>query len=290
MADRSEKKGLGRGLSALLADAPAPAGNQHVPQADNSLPIEKIVPNPDQPRKTFEKQDLEDLASSIRANGILQPIVVRPAPDGSGNYQIVVGERRWRAAQLAQLHEVPAIVRELDDASVMELAIIENIQRSDLNSIEEALGYRQLMDRFGHTQEKMAEVLGKSRSHIANLLRLLNLPQDVQELVVSGAISAGHARILVPLDNASELAAQIVKGGLSVREAERLAKAGQAPKKSSPSAQPEKDADTRAVEAELSASLGMGVKIAPREDGSGELRITYKSLDQLDGLLGALAG
>ena len=290
MADRSERKGLGRGLSALLADNPDSTSDDVVSQANSELAIDKIVPNPDQPRKTFKKEELDELADSIRTNGILQPIVVRPSPEQSGSYQIVVGERRWRAAQLAQLHDIPAIVRELDDASVMELAIIENIQRSDLNAIEEALGYRQLMDKFGHTQEKLGSALGKSRSHIANLLRLLNLPADVQEMVASGQLSAGHARILVPLENASELASQIIKGGLSVREAERLAKGPTKNPSDSANLSPKKDADTRAIEAELSATLKMRVSISPKDDGSGELKIGYKSLDQLDSLLSTLAG
>lgn len=293
MKDRTERRGLGRGLSALLADAPPAAQEGEAPSATSAdtLPIDRIRANPDQPRKHFDKDDLEELATSIRANGILQPLVVRKEPGGDGTYQIVVGERRWRAAQLAQLHEVPAIVKDIDDATVMELAIIENIQRADLNPIEEAAGYRQLMDKFGHTQERLAEALGKSRSHIANLLRLLNLPPEVADMVVKGSLSAGHARILVPLDNATELARQIVSKGLSVRDAEKLAKEKSNPAPAAPKKPKiEKDADTRAVEAEMTASLGMKVAITPRQDGEGgDLKISYKSLDQLDQLLGALS-
>ena len=291
MNDKKERRGLGRGLSALLSDASQGTEARSGQAPVGSLPIDRIRANPDQPRKNFDPEELDDLASSIRANGILQPIVVRPDPSEAGQFQIVVGERRWRAAQKARLHEIPAIVRELDDAAVMELAIIENIQRSDLNPIEEATGFRQLMDRFGYTQERLAESLGKSRSHVANLLRLLNLPREVIDMVVRGDLSAGHARILVPLENARDLAQRIVREGLSVRQAEKLARN---PKPGGSRRQggqrPEKDADTRAIESELGASLGMKVTITPRPDGEGgDLTLSYRTLDQLDSLLSALS-
>jgi ParB family chromosome partitioning protein len=226
----SEKKlktrGLGRGLSALMADVEAsvlsPKSGQR--RIDVCLPIEMIQPNPDQPRRMYSDDSLSELAASIRAKGIIQPLIVRKSLKVPDTYEIVAGERRWRAGQLAQLHELPVIVREFDDVEVLEIAIIENIQRSDLNPVEEATGYKQLMDKFGHTQEKLAEALGKSRSYIANLLRLLHLPDQVLNLLQSGALSVGHARALVTSDNPVELAKQVVSGGLSVRATETLVK------------------------------------------------------------------
>ena len=285
MSDRTERKGLGRGLSALLSDAGTsaqPSPSPAPPRPDAAAPIENLHPNPDQPRRTFGEAELEELAASIRQNGVIQPLIVRALPARPGHFQIVAGERRWRAAQRAQLHELPVVVRELSDIEVLEIAIIENIQRADLNPLEEAAGYRQLMDRFGHTQEQLAEGLGKSRSHIANLLRLLNLPESVLSMVKSGQLSAGHARALVPLSDPLPIAEKIVKGGLSVRQAEALAKATGTPK--APSKPREKDADTIAIEGDLSAHLGMGCSIMPKGEG-GEVRISYKSLDQLDALL-----
>lgn len=292
MADKKTKpRGLGRGLSALMADV-APAAEADTGQSaktpDLMLPIEQLVANPDQPRRHFAKEALDELAASISEKGIIQPLIVRPV--AGGQYEIVAGERRWRAAQMARLHEVPALIRELDDTQVLELAIIENIQRADLNAIEEAAGYRQLMDRFGHTQEKLAEALGKSRSHIANLLRLLNLPDDVQRLLQDGELSTGHARALITAPNPSELARIVLQKRLSVRETEALAKKAQNPgvgtgAKTSPAPQPDKDADTRALEGDLSANLGMKVSIDHQADTEkGILRIQYGSLDQLDTL------
>ncbi|MBL9047865.1 MAG: ParB/RepB/Spo0J family partition protein, partial [Tabrizicola sp.] len=219
-------------------------------------------------------------------------LIVRRKP-GRDVYEIVAGERRWRAAQLAQLHEVPVVVRDLNDTEVLEVAIIENIQRADLNAIEEALGFRQLMTRFGHTQEKLAEALSKSRSHVANLLRLLTLPAEVQDMVRDGSISAGHARALIGSQKAAELAAQIASRGLSVREVERLMKDQAAPKpgKERASSAPEKDADTRALEADLAANLKMPIRINHAAGGeSGQLVISYQSLDDLDRLCQLLSG
>jgi len=254
------------------------------------VPIEAIHPNPDQPRRHFDADDLNDLAGSIRSKGIIQPLVVRAHPVKAGEYQIVAGERRWRASQLAQLHELPIVVREFSDLDVLEIAIIENIQRADLNPIEEAIGYRQLMDKFGHTQEQMAEALGKSRPHIANVLRLLALPEDVQALVIGGSLSSGHARALITAPNASELARLVVARGLSVRQTEKLVKEPKAPSKER-LPKITKDADTRALEGDLSAALKMAVSIAhsPGQEG-GAITIRYKNLEQLDELCRHLAG
>jgi ParB family chromosome partitioning protein len=291
-AKKQERRGLGRGLSALMADVAAETtetGGQR--PADSMVPIEKIVPNPDQPRRSFTEESLAELTESIRAKGVIQPLIVRRNPRREGTYEIVAGERRWRAAQRAQLHELPVIVRDFDDTEVLEVAIIENIQRADLNPVEEAAGYRQLMDRFGHTQEKVAQALGKSRSHIANLLRLLTLPEDVIDMLRSGALTAGHARALVTAEDPSGLAREILRKGLSVREAEALAKRAK-PAAPSPrvSHAPEKDADTRVLEADLAAALGMRVSIDHDEaTGTGKLTVSYRSLDDLDDLCARLS-
>lgn len=290
MAKKTERKSLGRGLSALLADVNL--GEVHSPQItaalrsrDTDVPIDKVFANPNQPRRTFVEKDLEDLTASIAEKGVIQPLIVRPDPNHRGGYQIVAGERRWRAAQRAKLHSIPVLIRDLTDTEVLELAIIENIQRADLNAVEEAMGYRQLMDKFGHTQEKMAKALGKSRSHIANLLRLLNLPSEVQEYLQNGQISAGHARALVPAIDPSALAREIISKGLSVRQAEVLAKAKKPGVTKKRRLKPTKDADTRAIESDLSAHLGVKVSIDHKAGGqSGELRIKYADLEQLDGL------
>jgi ParB family chromosome partitioning protein len=289
MAKPTRNRGLGRGLSALMADVAEEPTSSATPEQttarrpDMMVPIEQVVPNPDQPRRSFTQSQLDELANSIKEKGIIQPLIVRRSGD---NFEIVAGERRWRAAQMAKLHEIPVLVRDFNDTEVLEVAIIENIQRADLNPIEEAAGYRQLMDRFGHTQEKLAEALGKSRSHIANLLRLLNLPEDVRSMLSEGQLSAGHARALVTADNASALASRIVKEGLSVRETEKLAKQGEpekAPKPKKPAV--EKDADTKALEGDLSAALSMKVNVnhvAGTEGGT--LSISYKTLEELDDL------
>ncbi|MCB1365847.1 MAG: ParB/RepB/Spo0J family partition protein [Rhodobacteraceae bacterium] len=294
MTEKKPKpRGLGRGLSALMADVrpeqDSAAGER---RPDLQVPIEKLTANPDQPRRSFGQGDLEDLAASIREKGVLQPLIVRPA--GNGMFQIVAGERRWRAAQMAQLHQLPVLVRDLDDTEVLEIAIIENIQRADLNAVEEAIGYRQLMDRFGHTQEKLSQALGKSRSHIANLLRLLNLPDDVRAMIQDGSLSAGHARALITCENPSELAQKVVRGGLSVRATEALVKKQQhgedAPRRQARPKDAQKDADTRALEGDLSAALGMRVTIEHKAEGeAGRLIVSYDSLDQLDDLCARLS-
>lgn len=298
MDKKPEKRGLGRGLSALMADvtaatAPLPAGSGR--RGEALVPIENLFPNPQQPRRRFSDESLDDLAESIRQKGVLQPLIVRKRTDADG-YEIVAGERRWRAAQKAQVHELPVIIRDYDDTEVLEVAIIENIQRADLNPMEEAAAFRQLMDRFGHTQERLSEVLSKSRSHIANLLRLLNLPEDVQILVRDGALTAGHARALVTAENPSDLARQIVARGLSVRETEKFVKSGAQNRAgasrsggSSPRAT-DKDADTRALEADLSANLKMSVSINHQAGTeTGVLSIRYNTLDDLDLLCRALS-
>ncbi|MGB3406332.1 MAG: ParB/RepB/Spo0J family partition protein [Jannaschia sp.] len=293
MSDIEQKRPMRRGLSALMADIGVDASDAGSirPGADRDVAIELIFPNPDQPRRRFDEEKLSDLASSIAQKGILQPLIVRPAPGRSEGYEIVAGERRWRAAQRCGLHKLPVIVRQFDDTEVLEVAIVENIQRDDLNAIEEAMGFRQLIDRFGHTQEQLSAVLGKSRSHVANLMRLLKLPDSVQDLLRDGKLSAGHARALINADDPEALAAQIVKSGLSVRETERLAKSAKpsgAPRQLRP--RPDKDADTLALEGDLTAALGLYVQIAHATgDEGGHLTIRYKSLDQLDRLCSLLS-
>ena len=288
MNDRKiERRGLGRGLSALMADVgmvESVSARGNVPAGVRDVPIEQVRPNPDQPRRRFDKEALDDLASSIREKGVLQPLLVR---ERDGGFEIVAGERRWRAAQLAQLHSIPVLVRSYDDTEVLEVAIIENIQRADLSPVEEATAYRQLIEKFGHTQEKLAESLGKSRSYIANALRLLSLPADVVGMVETGALSAGHARALVTSDKASKLARRIVDEGMTVREVERLVRE----EKAGPSTTPRgyrgrrsnKDADTLALEADVSANLKMSVKINHEaHTGAGTISIRYNTLEQLD--------
>lgn len=295
MAGSDKKRGLGRGLSALMADVNEPLNNAaSVVISDQSVPIEIIVPNPNQPRKTFESLALDDLVSSIQEKGVLQPLIVRKVGE---SFEIVAGERRWRAAQRAQLHELPVIIREFTDTEVLEVAIIENIQRSDLNPIEEAAGYKQLMDRFGHTQEKMAEALGKSRSHIANLMRLLNLPSSIQTHVIEGRLSSGHARTLVTIEDSEALVKKIIDGGLSVRQTEMLVKKSQERRDHAGQNvrlrqnKTEKDADTRALEEDLGAATGVKVSLSHKPNAeSGQLTLHYSSLEQLDDLCRKLSG
>lgn len=294
---KKPNRGLGRGLSALMADVAEAAPQEQeggatlaFRRADQMIAIERIVPNPDQPRRRFTSEQLDDLAASIREKGVIQPLIVRRSAKGDDIFEIVAGERRWRAAQMAQLHEVPALVRDYTDTEALEVAIIENIQRADLNAVEEAAGYRDLMQRFGHTQEKLAEALGKSRSHIANMMRLLGLPQDVQVLLEEGKLTAGHARALITAKDPSDLAKKVVAKGLSVREVERLAKGKTTQSsQSSKSNTREKDADTLALESDLSAALGMKVTIEHKPgQESGSLTIRYDTLDALDDLCGKL--
>ncbi len=285
------RRGLGRGLSALLGEqaaevaldeaaAPAPA----LPQGgSNMVPIELLHAYPDQPRKTFGEDELEELAHSIRRRGVIQPLLARPSPIRAGEYEIVAGERRWRAAQRAGLRELPAVIRALDDSEVLQIAIVENVQRADLNAVEEALAYRALIDQYGHTQEDVAEAVGKSRSHVANTMRLLGLPAEVRDHVLHGRLTAGHARALATTGDPSGLARRVIDGGLNVRDTEALARkstgADAAPR--GPSPDRGKDADTLALESDLAEMLGLKVQIVDR-GGVGELRVHYASLEQLD--------
>ncbi|HZC15815.1 MAG TPA: ParB/RepB/Spo0J family partition protein [Caulobacteraceae bacterium] len=280
----TERRGLGRGLSALLDEATA--AGEGAAAGNREIPVEQIHRNAAQPRMDFDGDELNLLAASIREKGVLQPILVRPSPERPGEYQIVAGERRWRAAQTAGLATVPVTLRELDDLETLEIAIIENVQRSDLNPIEEATAYRALMERFGHTQEDVSRAVGKSRSHVANAVRLLDLPERVVFLLRSHQLSAGHARAVASAADPTALANQVVDQGLSVRAAEALARRAQdaaAPPRSRDEDAPRSDADTRALEDDLARTLGLAVGIAHRR-GGGELTIRYKTLEQLDDL------
>jgi ParB family chromosome partitioning protein len=287
--DKAKRRsgGLGRGLSALLGDDPVADA---APRGAREIPIEKLHPNRYQPRTRFDDTAIEDLAASIKARGILQPILVRPSSSRPGEFEIVAGERRWRAAQRAKLHEVPVVEKALSDDESLEIAIVENVQRQDLSPIDEARGYRRLIDEFGHNQQDVADVVGKSRPHVANMMRLLTLPEKVQALLDNGALSMGHARALVTSDNAEWLAQEIVAKGLNVRQAEDLAR--EAPRSGGGGrgpVRPVKDADTRALEKQLSEALGLQVSIDHKGPG-GSVSIKYRSLDQLDDITARLAG
>ena len=284
MNDDISKRRLGRGLAALIgemdqpmqADAPRPGVNP-----DRMVPIEYISRNPRNPRRYFDEAELQDLASSIRQHGIVQPVVVRTL--GPNAYEIIAGERRWRAAQLAGFTEVPVIVRDVDDRTALEIAIVENVQRADLNPLEEALGYEQLISDHGYTQNDLGEIIGKSRSHVANSLRLLKLPEPVKDMLADGSLSAGHARALVSTSDPAALARTVVSKGLSVRDAEKLAqndiKGLSAP--GAKGARAEKDSDTLALERTLSDSLGLDVAIS-HKGSAGSIRISYRTLEQLE--------
>ncbi len=274
---QAQKKRLGRGLAALIGDD---TNEEAVIQDIRSLrhmPIDLLHASPNNPRKHFAEADLDDLAKSIREKGLLQPLVVRTRADGE--YEIVAGERRWRAAQRAGIHEIPVLIRELSDGEALEVALIENIQRSDLNPLEEARGYNLLLEQFHYTQQQLAESVGKSRSHISNTLRLLNLPESVRQQIESGKLTAGHARTLVAADSPGELAEQIIQLGLSVREAESLTRDAAA-KLRKPKGH--KDADTKALEKTVSEAIGLKVEIKDRGASGGTVSIGYKSLEQLE--------
>lgn len=291
MTRKPEKRGLGRGLSALMGDLEGPDSESGGSSRDlQVVDITRLVPNPDQPRRRFDEEELEDLARSIAEKGIIQPLVVRPNPDEEGSFQIVAGERRWRAAQRARVDRIPVIVRDLSDMEVLEIAIIENVQRADLNPVEEARGYQMLMETFGHTQEKLSEALGKSRSHLANSMRLLKLPKEVLDLLESGQLTAGHARAMITADDPVALAREAVAKGLSVRQVEALARKPKLEKRATDSRKREKDADTISLETDLSANLGMKVSIDHKaETGNGTVQIHYRSLDDLDRLCAILS-
>lgn len=288
---RKPRPGLGRGLSALLGEslpeAPISGGSESgTATGVRTLPVSAMAPHPEQPRRHFDEDALEELAKSIAARGLIQPIVVRPH---GHSYQIVAGERRWRAAQRARLHEVPVIVRELSDAETMELALVENIQREDLNAIEEAEAYSKLINSFGHTQEALARLVHKSRSHVANLLRLLDLPAPVRQLVVEGAIEMGHARALIGAPDAERLARMIADKGLSVREAEKLARDAKPGKRKPGGEAVARNADLAALEHQLGDVLGLKVSIVHGAKG-GTLSLSYSTLDQLDMVCQRLSG
>jgi ParB family chromosome partitioning protein len=274
-------RGLGRGLSALLGEGepepPPPANEADGGAKSRNLPVAFLKPNRFQPRRFFDANELKELAGSIKEKGVLQPILVRPT-DNKEMFEIVAGERRWRAAQLAKLHEVPVIIRPFSDGESLEIAIIENVQRAGLNAIEEALGYQELINKFSYTQEQMSDVIGKSRSHIANMLRLLKLPDSVKEMITDGRLSAGHARTLVGVPNPEQMAKEILSGGLNVRQAEKKAAAPKGPPKKAATT---KDADTKALETSVSNSLGMNVEIENKGE-RGTVKIHYKNLEQLD--------
>ncbi len=291
MTRKPERRALGRGLSALLGDdaptaKPPSSQGETAQKAETRVPIDLISANPEQPRQTFRDSDLDDLARSLAQHGVIQPVVLRPDPKNPKAYQIVAGERRWRAAQRAGLHDLPAVVRDLNDRELLEIAIIENVQRVDLDPVEEARGYVQLVETFEYTQEDLAKIIGKSRSHLANTMRLLALPDQVLNLLRNGKLSAGHARALINAADPVGLAEQVVIKGLTVRQTEDLArKLPESKRQSSPKPTSQKDADTRAIEGDLSAAIGMKVSIEHvGADGSGELRIQYRDLDQLDQL------
>ena len=282
MIDEARHKGLGRGLSALLGEDEEDYATLDRMHAPRDVPVEQITPNPFQPRQRFNNEELDALADSIREHGILQPIVVRRHFEGSDRYEIVAGERRWRAAQRAQLHQVPIVIRDIDDTKLLEVALVENVQREDLSPLEEANAYDRLIEDFGHTQEALGKIVGKSRSHVANMLRLLGLPDIVKAMLEDGAISAGHARALLTADDPEGLAQAVVTEQLSVRETEQRAQGKSERSLPAKSAKPEKDPDTLALENDISTALGLGVEIRSKANHSGEVKIRYGSLEQLD--------
>lgn len=297
-----KNRGLGRGLNALFEDEegeyPQVDPEGHTPGSQRKiLGIEQIEPHPDQPRQIFDEEALEDLTKSIKEHGVLQPILVRPSKISPEIYEIVAGERRWRASQRAQLHEVPVVIREMDDAQALQIALIENLQRHDLNPIEEAKGYQRLIDDFTYKPEDVGETIGKSRSHVTNMVRLLQLPNSVQVMVMQGDLSAGHARALLKAPNPTLLAQEVISKGLSVRQTEKLAAESEGREiKSRAPASPgskaggqEKDADTLALEREMSNLLGMHVLLNMKNDKEGNLSVHFSDLDQLDDLLQRLS-
>lgn len=293
MQATTQRKTLGRGLSSLLDDISEEVVTPKGGQGNGTvLPLDLIVASDEQPRKFFDEEALQELAESIKAKGLIQPILVRPAPGRDGLYEIVAGERRWRASQRAKLHEVPVVIRELDDTEALEIALIENVQRSDLNPMEEAYGYRQLIEKYGYTQETLAKSLGKSRPHIANMMRLVNLPETIQDLVRTGKLTAGHARAALTADNPEAFAKKCVQGQWSVRTAEQMVKKfnendlGGGPARS----RKMKDADTLLLEGDLRALLRRPVEIKQKTDQSGELRIAYRDLEDLEQLCLLLRG
>jgi ParB family chromosome partitioning protein len=272
------KKGLGRGLSSLMGESATEELQSQSTSGDLKIAISKLRPSSIQPRRLFDKNSINELAESIKSKGLVQPILVRPSKSEEGEYEIIAGERRWRAAQIAQLHELPAVVKNLDDVEALEMAIIENVQRADLSPIEEAAGYKKLMEQYNHTQEALAPIVGKSRSHIANIIRLLNLPASIQDMISQGIITSGHARAIMNSAFPEELAKKIVEENLSVRQAESLVKE----KKTKPTKNKLKPADTVDLEQRLTELLGLDVVISDNGKRGGSIKVKYKTLDQLE--------
>ncbi|GAB1717773.1 MAG: chromosome segregation DNA-binding protein [Nitrobacter sp.] len=286
MADEARSR-LGRGLASLIGDVGGEAAHAERPRAQRKVPIEFLKPNPRNPRRAFSDVELGELADSIRQHGVIQPIVVRPVKGVQDRFEIIAGERRWRAAQAAGLHDVPIVPVDVSDHVALEIAIVENVQREDLNAMEEAKGYHALADEFKRTQEEIAKIVGKSRSHVANMMRLTKLPEDVQALIASGELSAGHARALIGVPDPSTAAKRIVAEGLNVRQAEALAHEAGVPERKLPEARADKaqkDADTLALEKRISDALGLAVTVDHKNPG-GVVQIRYRDLDQLDEIL-----
>jgi ParB family chromosome partitioning protein len=286
MAEEQGRSRLGRGLAALIGDVGEEIGALERARGQRRVPVEFLRPSARNPRRSFVESDLEELTASVRERGILQPIIVRAIVGMLDAYEIIAGERRWRAAQRAGLHDVPVILVEADDREALEIAIVENVQRTDLNAIEEAAGYEQLIAEFNYTQNDLARVIGKSRSHVANTLRLSKLPESVRRMVSEGSVSAGHARALLSVSDPEFMARKIVDEGLSVRDIERIVQDESRGETKGVVSKPraEKDPDTRAVEKALEEALGLSVSIGHRANGSGEVKISYKTLEQLDAL------
>ena len=278
MVTNTTKKGLGRGLSSLMGDTEITETKNTIVGQETKIPIANLKPSPSQPRRLFNKNSINELADSIKAKGLVQPLVVRPSPSDANSYEIIAGERRWRAAQIAQLHEVPAVIRNFNDTEALEIAIIENVQRSDLSPIEEAAGYKRLIENHGHTQEDLSGIVGKSRSHIANIIRLLSLPQSIQDMITEGKISSGHARAIMNSAFPEQLAEKIINENLSVRDAENLAKDKRVIIKKLKL----KDPDTIDLENKISEKLGLTININHKGKKGGSIKIDYKTLDQLE--------
>ncbi len=289
MSEEVKRRGLGRGLSALLGDEPAvsTASDESTPGV-RQMAVERLQPGAYQPRRLFDDDRIQDLVESVRSKGVLQPILVRRHPTAADTYEIIAGERRWRAAQLAQLHEVPVLIRDLSDREAAEVALVENLQRQDLSPLEEAEGYRRLMEEFEHTQEGLSKAVGKSRSHVANTMRLLALPDPVKTMLDRGELSAGHARAILASDEPVKLAQQVVAKGLNVRQTEKLVQKPERQKRGQASTAADKDPDTVALERDLAALLGLKVSIKFHGKG-GEITLRYGNLEQLDDILHRLS-
>ena len=285
-SDEGRRRGLGRGLSALLGDTPtAESGEAETGRVARMIPVEILRPSPFQPRRHFDDEAFAALVGSVREKGVLQPLLVRVDPENAERFEIVAGERRWRAAQQARLHEVPAVVKVLSDQDTLEVALVENLQREDLTPLEEAGAYRRLIEEFGHTQEALARAIGKSRSHVANTLRLLGLPEQVRRMLDEGQISAGHARSLINTDDPVGLANEILRRGLNVRQAEDLTRKGHAPSSHKSGSRAPKDPNEAALENELSETLGLKVGVKSKPGGAGRITIQYDAPEQLDDVI-----